>query len=377
MKKAVIFILVLCISLPLCACTVSSPAYASAGKYEITRNMYEYWTAYYKAGFYASFAGYGLVDGEYDESVWDQSADGKNTLGEQVTEHVDSLIKEMLVCAKLFDQLGLSNDANVKKQIEELVDELLKSDMDKAGSRQELNAILGVYGMNINTLRRVFEYEAKASVVADRLFGEGGEYAVTDTEREQYYQQNYHRAKHILITNDEKYVLDDNGDPKIDIYTGRYVTEELTEEEKAEKQKLAQDILSRCESGEDFEALAEEYNEDGGKSVYTDGYFVTADSLFDTKYLTAVLTMEEGEVKLVSTSYGLMIIKKYPLEAGLWKNEANSVFFSDIDANIIAQKKEDVYGAKYADITYDTEYKNRFKLSDITVLDSRLIASDQ
>ena len=377
MKKAVIFILLLSLVLPLCSCTVSSPVYASYGKYEITRNMYEYWVAYYKAGFYASFAEYGLVDGNYDEAVWDQSADGHSTLGAQVTEHVDSLISEMLICAELFDQMGLGNDKNVKQQIDELVDELLKSDTDSAGSRQELNAILGVYGMNINTLRRVFEYEAKSSVVSDRLFGEGGEYAVTDAEREKYYQDNYHRAKHILITNDEKYVLDDNGDPKIDIYTGRYVKEELTEEKKEEKQKLAEEIFARCESGDDFEALAAEYDEDGGKSVYTDGYFVTADSLFDTKYLTAVLTAEVGEVKLVTTSYGLMIIKKYPLEANLWNNESNAAFFSDMDANIIKEKKTEIYGAKYAGITYDTEYKNSFKLSDVAVLDSRLITSDQ
>ena len=68
-----------------------------------------------------------------------------------------------------------------------------------------------------------------------------------------------------------------------------------------------------------------------------------------------------------------MIIKKYPLDAGLWENEVNTVFFSDMDANIIAQKKTEVYGAKYADITYDSEYKNSFKLSDVAVLDSRLI----
>lgn len=373
MKKTIIFVLILALILPLCSCTANSPVYASYGKYEITRSMYEYWIAYYKAGFYMSFAEYGLVDGNYDESVWDQSVDGHATLGEQVKEHVDSLVCEMLVCAELFDQMGLGNDKNVKQQIEDLVDELLKNDMNSAGSRQELNAILGTYGMNTNTLRRVFEYEAKASVVSDRLFGEGGEHAVTDAEREQYYQNNYHRAKHILITNDEKYVLDDNGEPKMDIYTGRYVTEELTEEEKAEKQKLAEDLLARCEAGEDFDTIAKEYDEDGGKSVYTDGYFVTADSLFDTKYLTAVLTAEVGEVKLVETSYGLMIIKKYPLDAGLWENEVNAVFFSDMDANIIAQKKTEVYGAKYADITYDNEYKNSFKLSDVAVLDSRLI----
>ena len=377
MKKPLIFLLLLCTVLPLCACTVSSPVYASYGKYEITHNMYEYWIAYYKARFYVSFAEYGLVDGEYDESVWDEKADGQTALSQQITEHVDSLINEMLVCSEIFDRLGLNNDASVKKQLDETVDELISEDMSSAGSRQELNGILGVYGMNTDTLRRVFEYEAKASIVSDRLFGEGGEHAVTDDEREQYYQDNYQRAKHILIKNDVKYVLDDKGEPKMNIYTGRYETEELTDAEKAEKQKLAEDILARCENGEDFEALLDEYNEDSGMLVYTDGYFISADSLFDTKYLTAVLTSDIGAVKLTETSYGLMIIKKYPLDNGLWKNETNSVFFSDMDANIIAQKKLTVFGEKYKQVQRDEEYVKEFSLKDVQPIDSRLIYSEQ
>lgn len=378
MKKTVIFLLVLCMILPLCACTVSSPVYASYGKYGITRNMYEYWTAYYKARFYSSFAEYGLVDGEqYDESVWDQTTGGELTLGQQILQHVDSLINELLVCAELYDQLGFNNDASLKQQLDETVEELLKKDMNAAGSRQELNAILGAYGMNTDTLRRVIEYEAKASIVSDRLFGEGGEHAVTDEEREQYYQENYHRAKHILIKTDVKYVLDDNGDPKMNIYTGKYETEELTEEEKAEKKRLAEEIFARCENGEDFEELSKEYNEDPAMYTFTDGYFISADSLFDTKYMTAVLTSQPGEIKLADTSYGLMIIKKYPLDKGLWNSETNSVFFSDMDANIIAQKKNTVFGEKYSNIVFDTEYKNSLKLSDVLLLDSRLIYSEE
>ena len=377
MKKTLISILLLSMALPLCACTVVSPAYASYGKYEISQNMYEYWTAYYKARFYSSFAEYGLVDGEYDESVWDQTVDGEKTLAEQITEHVDSLVNEMLVCAQIFDRLGLNSDASVNKQISDTVDGLIKSDMNAAGSRQELNGILGAYGMNTDTLRRALEYEAKASVVSDRLFGEGGEHAVTDAEREQYYQSNYHRAKHILIKNDVKYVLDDKGEPKMNIYTGRYETEELTDAEKAEKQKLAEQILQRCKTGEDIEALLEDYNEDSGMTVYTDGYFISADSLYDTKYITAVLTSQPGDVQLAETSYGLMIIKKYPLDDGLWKNEVNSVFFSDMDANIIAQKKLTVFGEEYKQIQRNEEYLKGYSLKNIQPLDSRLIYSEQ
>ena len=372
MKKAVLFVLVLCMILPLCACKARSPVYASYGKYEITQNIYEYWVAYYKSGFYSSFADYGLIEGEYDESVWDQRTDSETTLSQQVTEYVDSLVDEILVSLSLYDELGLKG-SEAESRMYETIDELIERDMKTAGSRSELNAVLGVYGMNIDSLRTALEYEAKATIVSEVLFGEGGEYAVTDAEREQYYQQNYHRVKHILVRNDVKYVFDDDGEPKMDIYTGKYMTEELTEEEKAEKEKLAKELYERAKNGEDFEELMAEYSEDGGADVFTDGYFISSESAFDTNYMIAVLTAKDGEIKYADTGYGLMIIKKYPLEAGLWKNDVNVEFFSDMDTNIIAQKKPQVFAGKYAQIKRDEEYEKNFDMKNVVPLDSRFI----
>ena len=370
MKKAVALLLAaVCI---LCAgCTVASPAYMSSGKYGITVSMYKYWLAYYKTRFYSSFVSYGIFDGEYDESVWEQSPDGDKTFSEQVTEYVDGLIKQMIICAKLYDEMGLSSDKETKQLLESTVDQFVNDDIAAVGSRPELNSLLGKIGMNINTLRRVFEYEAKAMIVADRLFGEGGKYAVTDEEREEYYQQNYHRVKHILINNSFKYVTDENGEPVMN--TGRYEREDLTDEEKAEKLALAQQLFERVQNGGNFEELIETYNEDDGMSTYTEGYFITPDTMLDTKYITAAITLKDGEASLEETSYGLMIIKKYPLIAGIWSDETYSGFFSDMDADIIEIKKNEIYGARFGEITVNDAEKTAF--AGVPLLDTRLLSS--
>ena len=371
MKKTVCLILSLAAVITLCSCAVSSADYARYGKYGITENMYKYLLAYYKSSFYSMFSEYGFFSSEeYDESVWEQSADGDKKLYEQVCEHVDNQINEMLVCAALYEQY---ENAETKKLLDDSVDDFINQDVTAVGSRADLNAILALYGMNINNLRRLFEYEAKAMIVEDKLFGEGAEYAVTDAEREQYYQENYSRIKHILIKNDVKYVLDGDGNPKMDIYTGRYVTEELSEEEKAEKLVLANELLQRAKDGEDFEALIDKYNEDSGMTAYTDGYFVTAETLLDTKYVTAALTLKEGEITLAETSYGYVILKKYPLEAGLWSKEMSSAFFTDMDTDILSEKKKQIYGKYYGEITREqTDAKAVF--SSAAPLDSRLIS---
>ncbi|MBO4423302.1 MAG: peptidylprolyl isomerase [Clostridia bacterium] len=372
MKKMTAVFLLLSVLFLSCACTVTSGAYASYGKYTVTEAMYEYWVGYYKARFYATFADYGLADGEnYDESVWDEKQDGGKSLSEQVTEHVQEQIKEMLVCSVLYDELGLSSDKEKNELLKNTVDELINADITAVGSRQNLNRILGGYNMNIDSLRRAFEFEARAVIVAETLFGEGGEHAVTDAEREEYYQNNYIRVKHILIENRFKYVQNDNGEPQMDIYTGKYKTEALTDEEKAGKLELAKTALRRAQNGEDFEALIDEYNTDTGMGAYTDGYFFSADSVMDENYLKASLEAKVGDTVLAETSYGLAVIKKYPLEAGMWGSETNSVFFSDMDDNIILEKKPAVYGERYKDITYGS---GAAPFSDIAMLDGRLIS---
>ena len=369
MKRTVAAILLLAVCASLFACTARSPVYASLGKYEITEAMYEYWLSYYKSRFYASLSEYGLITGDYDESSWQLSPDGERTLGEQVKDHVDEQIRQMLVCSVLYDEKGFGDDADTKALLSSTVEEFLSDDISAAGSRAELNGILAGVGCNINTLRRILEFEARAMIVADRLFGDGGTYAVTDAERETYYQDNYHRVKHIIINNSYKYVLDDNGEPKMDIYTGRYVTEELTGEEKAEKQNLAQSLYERAAAGEDFEALIEEYGEDTSMSAYTDGYFITASSSLDTVYLTAAITSKIGEVTLNDTSYGLVIMKKYPLQPGAWSSEVSGVFFTDMDSSIIENKKTEIYGKRYGEIEY-SDFSPVF--SDIPLLDHKL-----
>lgn len=355
MKKAVRIVAALAAAVMLavsCAgCAASSPVYASYGKYGITEAMYEYWLSYYKARFYASLSDYGLTD-DGNGSVWDKSPDGGKTLGEQVKDHVDELIRQLLVSSVIYDERGFGEDAETKKLLDDAVDGFLSDEITAAGSRAELNRDLSQVGCNIDTLRRIFEFEARSMIVADRLFGEGGEYAVTDAEREEYYQSNYHRVKHVMINDSYKYVLDDKGSPKVDIYTGRYITEELTEGEAAEKRELAESVYRRASDGENFEDLIEEYNEDAGMEAYTEGYFVSPGSTVDPAYLSAAITMKTDEVRLQKTSYGLMIMKKYPLEPGMWQSEISYAFFTGMDTELLEQKKTSVYGKRYDGITY-------------------------
>lgn len=347
MKKIICLILCVVFLLSASGCAEASPVYASYKDREITEAMYGFWLSYYKTRFLNSFISMGYVsEDKYTEDFWDETVGGKETIKEQLASYVDGTVKQMLISAQLFDDLKLNETGAYKSAYESSVDSYINSNIDSFGSRSALNAYLSGYGMNVSDLREVYEYEAKAALVSERLFGEGGEHAVTDEEREAYYQENYHRVKHILINDISKYALDDKGSPKIDIYTGSYVTEELTDEEAEEKKKLANEVFDKARAGEDFEKLIEEYDEYGGMDVYKDGFFISVDSNYDTTYMSSAIGMSVGDVVMAETQYGIMIIKKYPLEAGMWQNTENSAFFTDsngesvLDNNIKENKKE-------------------------------------
>jgi uncharacterized protein YnzC (UPF0291/DUF896 family) len=179
-------------------------------------------------------------------------------------------------------------------------------------------------------------------------------------------------VKHILINNTFKYVLDENGEPVMDIYTGRYKREDLTEEEKAEKAALAQSLLERAQNGEDFEELIKEYNEDDGMETFPEGYFVKADSMLDTKYLTAAITLGEGETALEETSYGLMIIKKYPPIPGIWRDEAYSAFFTELSSDLTEVKKQEIFGKRFPEITVS----GTVAFGEVGLMDARMMKND-
>lgn len=109
--------------------------------------------------------------------------------------------------------------------------------------------------------------------------------------------QNYIRAAHILFK-----TTDENGSP-------------LTDEQIAEKEQLATQVLGRLQAGEDFFALMEEYSDDTGKAAYPDGYYFNESSGFVEEFYAAALSLGENEMSgIVESELGYHIILRLPIE---------------------------------------------------------------
>ena len=380
MKKIICTVLCALFLVTSFGCSVKRVKYASYGgsdKYVITQNMYKYWLAYYKTRFYVIMQQYGIIsESTYTEDFWAQIIEGDETYGDRVFNHVNTLINDMLVSAALYDEFKLGSDTNTKKTLENTVQSFVDSDIKAAGSRADLNKQLGQFGLNIDELKKIYEFEAKELIVEDHLFGEKGKEPVTDAEREEYYQNTYHRIKYVLLDPYKKQVTDENGYPVMDTSTGYYKTVDLTEEEQAEVRSLAESIRANAAAGADFEALIAEYNQDSAMNTYIDGYFFKADDAYDVTFLSDVISMKVGEVKISESPYGLLIIKKYPLEKGLWQNSISASFFTDLDSDITEIKKDKKFSAYYQNVSKDGGFPSTLKLADLPFLQTALTSAE-
>ena len=148
--------------------------------------------------------------------------------------------------------------------------------------------------------------------------------------------QNYITADHILLSTK-------------DLTTG----EALTDEQKAEKKALAEEIkqkLDACEGDIDeltalFQELADQYSEDPGRETYPTGYTFTTGSMVQ-EFEDAAYALSEGEVsEVVESSLGYHILLRLPLDKSAAADEVREEYFT----NFIAEQVDAAAMATSAD----------------------------
>ena len=345
---------------------------------------------------------YGFGEEALSDSFWDKilSSDG-TTYNDHYTAQVLDNAKTYLAALYLFEQEGLELPKSYIEDIDAEIERLINDDAD--GSKATFNSILAQYGVNYKMLREAYIMEAKISYLRDYLFGTDGS-KISAELTEEYYQKNYARFKQVFIyTYAIKYETDEFGN---DIYydaadstrisydasakaktdesgkqkkdkngdvirvtddgkiaydkkngkrnpilgeDGYPETRKYTEEEYKAASDRAQIIFESCEKNDSklFDLLVEEYSEDEGMIKYTNGYYITEDSNYDSKEVVeAVFDMEVGEVRQVVSDYGIHIVMRYELDKGGYAKKDNSDFFISTETgkyNFMSDMLNDIF----------------------------------
>ena len=117
---------------------------------------------------------------------------------------------------------------------------------------------------------------------------------------------------------------------------GYVVTREFTQQELIEVSDHATLLMEELKNNEGnytlFDTYVEKYSEDEGSLKYSNGFYMTAESNYDSpEVLSAVCEMECGEIRKIYSDYGIHIVMKYELEENGYAKTENSDFF--VNAN--------------------------------------------
>lgn len=264
---------------------------------------------------------------------WDDTLSDGMSVADYVKASVLSSVKQHLVLENLASKYGVTLTA----EQEAAMAESDQSYIDQYGSEDAFEAEIAKLGMRRETYDRV----ARSNYLYQNLYQlyntEGSALYASDEDLAVYAaDQNYITADHILLSTK-------------DLTTG----EALTDEQKAEKKALAEEIkqkLDACEGDIDeltalFQELADQYSEDPGRESYPTGYTFTTGSMVQ-EFEDAAYALSEGEVsEVVESSFGYHILLRLPLDKSAAADEVREEYFT----NFIAEQVDAATMATSAD----------------------------
>ena len=221
--------------------------------------------------------------------------------GETIAEGDRERVEAMLLDRLIYTQLLLSKSTDAEKVTgKETAERVITEYKSQAPSEEAFNRRLTSLGLTPEKFRAQMVEQGVCEQVVDRELK--SKINVVDADAKKYYDENSARfeqpeqvrAAHVLISTKDA--------------TG---SQDLTDAQKTEKKKLAEKILTRAKSGEDFGKLAKEFSEDpgskdkGGEYTFPRGQMVP-------EFEAAAFSLKPDQVSdLVTTQFGFHIIKTY------------------------------------------------------------------
>ena len=360
MKKLISLLLIIAMLPVFAACSGGKNAMEYEG-YSFSEGMYLYWMKNWKAYYVNNYS-----DVSDTEEFWNAENTSGLTNEEYLTRQIETRIKYYLIAQKLFDDLKLTLDEEVKDAIESDINDQI----EYYGSKSEFNTALSEeYGINISVLRSIFTAEEKYQKVYDHLYDTAsGINTATPDDLESYYRDNYVRVKYVMFLKDVKYVYDENGKRVMDS-NGYYKFDELTDDEKAQVKANFERVYDDVSSGGDIGQYMKEYMEEFGydASEYPNGYYISADDYMThtADVTSAALEMNIGEVRKLETESSYFVIQKFELIDNAYSTIPDSDQFTYLVAYCNNEKFSKEFNTYAENIIVDSEITGKYPLSSI------------
>ncbi len=311
-------------------------------------------------------------------SLWAQKmTDTEETLDAYCSNLIVDRAKSILIEKYLFEKFNLTISDDIIEENEEEE----KSKIKEAGGR---GAYKQYYGYTSGRYYDVYKMmEARSQAVLEYLMGDNGEMKVVDADLKAYYEENYVGYQYIMLDMENKVVRDEDGNRVRETTTSKdeegkevveettaYKTEKLTDEEKSEKQNLAETIIAELDAGTaTFEEMIEKYSDAYYSVAYPEGLFVVEDDTFMYSEVDKeAKDLEIGEYtnKAISANSGKeqYLVKRVSLKDAVYSDEKYKDLFEGFDT-VVEYKKYDTHiKSFYENITVDQAVAGRYSVAD-------------
>lgn len=222
------------------------------------------------------------------ETFWDGEIDGVKASDAAKNKALEEMLRVEVACIKA-EEKGLAlSDA----QIQSIRSSIKTNDRQQ---KEQINQVKELTGLSDDQLIELEKKSALASLYVNSLSAEDPALlSPSDEEVQAMYQQEFVHVKHVLVKNTE-------------------ADGSTSDEIKAKKKAVADDVLAKAKAGANFDTLVKEYGEDPGMTEKPEGYTFTKGAMVPEFEAASYALAVGGVSELVESSYGWHIIKKYAL----------------------------------------------------------------
>lgn len=267
---------------------------ATAGDYKISAGEIRF----YLSGIKNQMSGTELVS---EESWQTQEIEGMKAIDFAKERALDAAA-ENIAYVEIADFLGVE----LTEEEEDRADSIKKSVVTQYGGENGYRSFLKAQNIDDDFIEMLCE----SMLISEKLTELAVENKpITDekkaAEAEALAAQNY-KAKHILLAT----VDTDTQQP-------------LPDEEKAEAKTRAEEIYARALSGEDFDALMNEFSEDPGLAANPDGYVFGSGEMV-AEFENCVEALDMNAIGFAESDFGYHIIKRLPVDKSEMADKAEA-----------------------------------------------------
>ncbi|MBQ6184035.1 MAG: hypothetical protein IJK33_09150 [Clostridia bacterium] len=370
MKLKKLFCIVICVALlavSLVSCSSGSKALFSFRGTELSNKMYSYMLSSQKAylqqlfDYYNSMAtmyGQEQIAASFEDYLRSNTtdADGNTVTVAQATNNmIIESAKYLVVIDHFCKQYGLEiTDESAIAEIEEV----LKEDIQNAGSMEYLNILLAQFGADYDVERQYLYSTMSAELLFDHLYGENGAQRLDESAVKEQFEKEYNKIDVLYYA---YYDSDDEGNKtvkQIDSITDKQVNEyiadhyakikyvllykidvttlnKLSDETIAEKEATANKAFSELKNGEiQFDDAIEKYSESKSDPV------ILSKGETDERVKPvedAAFEIKAGEYAFVDTDIGYYVIEREMLQEGDIDESIRSMAYEELAKDAIHQ----------------------------------------